>query len=73
MPAVHTTSSAAIPATSTTPVAHPTPTPRLSPGQAPETPPLPPITMQELDTMSRDEQRSALGDRLFIKICEIAP
>lgn len=48
-------------------------TPRHSPGPAPETPPLPPISPQELDAMSPEEQRAALGDRLFLKVYEIAP
>ena len=48
-------------------------TPKHSPGQAPETPPLPPITPQELDSMSPQEQRAALGDRLFLKVYDIAP
>jgi polyadenylate-binding protein len=48
-------------------------TPKHSPGQAPETPPLPPITPQELESMSPQEQRAALGDRLFLKVYDIAP
>ncbi|KPI84686.1 putative polyadenylate-binding protein 1 [Leptomonas seymouri] len=48
-------------------------TPKHSPGQAPETPPLPPITPQELDSMSPQEQRAALGDRLFLKVYDIVP
>lgn len=62
--------------TSTTVSAAPavaSPTPLLSPGQAPETPPLPPISVNELVSMSPEEQRAALGDRLFIKVCEVAP
>ncbi|KAK7200934.1 polyadenylate-binding protein 1 [Novymonas esmeraldas] len=48
-------------------------TPKQSPGQAPETPPLPPISPEELDSMSPQERRAALGDRLFLKVYEIAP
>ncbi|KAG5492920.1 hypothetical protein JKF63_01500 [Porcisia hertigi] len=48
-------------------------TPKHSPGQVPETPPLPPVTLQELDSMSPQEQRAALGDRLFLKVYDIAP
>lgn len=49
------------------------PTPKQSPGAAPETPPLPPITPAELSAMSPDEQRAALGDRLYMKVYEMAP
>ncbi|KAH9601568.1 Polyadenylate-binding protein/Hyperplastic disc protein [Trypanosoma melophagium] len=48
-------------------------TPQPSPGVAPDTPPLPPITAEDLRTMTVDEQRAALGDRLYIKVFEIAP
>ncbi|KAG5466553.1 hypothetical protein LSCM4_01705 [Leishmania orientalis] len=48
-------------------------TPKHSPGQVPETPPLPPISPQELESMSPQEQRAALGDRLFLKVYDIAP
>ncbi|KAF8298500.1 polyadenylate-binding protein 1 [Trypanosoma cruzi] len=48
-------------------------TPQPSPGVAPDTPPLPPITAEDLRSMSVDEQRAALGDRLYIKVFEIAP
>ncbi|CCW68988.1 unnamed protein product [Phytomonas sp. Hart1] len=52
---------------------NPAMTPRNSPGQAPETPPLQPITPDELNAMSVEEKRAALGDRLFIKVYETTP
>ncbi|CAD2216517.1 polyadenylate-binding protein [Angomonas deanei] len=48
-------------------------TPTLSPGQAPETPPLPPITLHDLESMSAEEKRSALGDRLYVKVYDTTP
>ena len=47
-----------------------------SPQQAPavpETPPLAPITADELLSMSPDEQKMALGERLYVKVSELAP
>ncbi|RHW70177.1 Polyadenylate-binding protein 1 (Poly(A)-binding protein 1) (PABP 1) [Trypanosoma brucei equiperdum] len=48
-------------------------TPQASPAIAPDTPPLPPISAEDLQQMSVDEQRAALGDRLYIKVHELAP
>ncbi len=47
-----------------------------SPAQAPavpETPPLAPITAEELLSMSPEEQKMALGERLYVKVSELAP
>nr|CCC50573.1 putative polyadenylate-binding protein 1 [Trypanosoma vivax Y486] len=48
-------------------------TPQASPSTAPDTPPLPPISSEDLSNMTLEEQRAALGDRLYIKVYEIAP
>nr|CCC92940.1 putative polyadenylate-binding protein 1 [Trypanosoma congolense IL3000] len=48
-------------------------TPQASPATAPDTPPLPPITAEDLQNMTMEEQRAALGDRLYIKVYELAP
>jgi polyadenylate-binding protein len=48
-------------------------TPQQSPGAAPETPPLAPISVDELSAMSIEDQKVALGERLYVKISEITP
>eukprot|EP00331_Platyophrya_macrostoma_P033124 CAMPEP_0176447562 /NCGR_PEP_ID=MMETSP0127-20121128/25130_1 /TAXON_ID=938130 /ORGANISM="Platyophrya macrostoma, Strain WH" /LENGTH=528 /DNA_ID=CAMNT_0017834081 /DNA_START=124 /DNA_END=1710 /DNA_ORIENTATION=- len=48
-------------------------TPQQSPGIAPETPPLAPITADELQSMSVEDQKVAIGERLYVKISEITP
>lgn len=48
-------------------------TPQQSPGVVPETPPLAPITADELHNMSVEDQKVALGERLYVKISEITP
>ncbi|EPY23125.1 hypothetical protein AGDE_12986 [Angomonas deanei] len=47
--------------------------PPCLPAQAPETPPLPPITLHDLESMSAEEKRSALGDRLYVKVYDTTP
>lgn len=48
-------------------------TPQQSPGIAPETPPLAPISAEDLSHMSAEDQKIALGERLYVKISEISP
>ena len=44
-----------------------------SPAQPPQTPPLPPLTVEQLLAMPVDEQKTALGERLYVKVSEITP
>ena len=53
--------------------AAPSRTPQVSPAVAPETPPLAPISAEELSHMPVDEQKVALGERLYVKIYDMAP
>jgi polyadenylate-binding protein len=48
-------------------------TPQQSPAIVPETPPLAPITAEDLTTMSLEDQKTALGERLYVKISDITP
>lgn len=48
-------------------------TPQASPALAPDTPSLAPITEQELLAMPMEDQKVALGERLFVKVAEIVP
>lgn len=48
-------------------------TPQASPALAPDTPSLAPITEEELLAMPMEDQKVALGERLFVKVAEIVP
>lgn len=59
--------------TGTTPQYTVTRTPQASPAIAPDTPSLAPISEQELLAMPMEDQKVALGERLFVKVAEIVP
>ena len=48
-------------------------TPQASPAIAPDTPSLAPISEAELASMSENDRKAALGERLFVKVSEFNP
>jgi polyadenylate-binding protein len=46
-------------------------TPQQTPQAVPETPPLAPITADELQRLTAEDQKTALGERLYVKVAEI--